>query len=162
LCIAFTSCKEDSTERGLEYPELLTAVYKTNNDYFDFVNTWRGFAGAPSRLSSGDSSKILITEEDTVYLLRWKLNDGYVMDLVITEDDYFTDMTFKELVAKNDACNGCVTTEDIFDRVVDKNPFREFYIDTDTLFRNRDQYDIQRLNEIIGNGELDNFLLQLK
>ncbi len=84
------------------------------------------------------------------------------MDLVITEDDYFTDMTFAELVSLNDACNNCITTDDIFDRVIDKDPFREFYIDKDTLFRNRDEFDIQRLNEIISNGELDNYLHQLK
>lgn len=160
IIIAF-SCEKEPIIRP-SAAILLTKVYKTKHDYFDFVNTFGGYISAPSTWRIDDTLKFKITEDDTIYLFRWRLINGYVMDIVVTEKDYFTDMTYAELTTLNSECNGCISVEDIFQRVVDKDPFIEYYEDSDTLFINRDKKDIERLNTIISNGELEKYLYKIK
>lgn len=89
-----TNC--DKTEERDDYGELHMVVYKTKADYFNYVNTWGDNISAPSTLTLKDTYRIAVVGNDTVYQLRWRLEDNYVMEVGIYEGDSFTDMTFAE------------------------------------------------------------------
>jgi len=159
--VFFTNCKKDS---GLySDPIAKTQVYKTKGDYFKFVNTW-GSSNAPTTLSLSDSNRITIQDGDTIYKLRWKLEGGYTMALVVGPQDYFTDMTFSEIVSYNERYPeiGYFPKDSIFDRVIDTEPFLEYYIDTENTFYHRDSIDIVQINQIIKDGELEKYFKKVK
>jgi hypothetical protein len=168
LLIAFiflTNCNEsDSTVRIDSIgTELLTEVYKTKGDYFNYVNTW-GKKNAPSSLSLADSNQISVVGTDTVYKLRWVLEDNYVMGLAISSKDYFTDMTFAEIVTFNEKYPEKLNypIDEIFKRVIDKDPFLEFYVDENNIFYHRDSNDIQQINQLIKDGKLEKYFKKIK
>jgi hypothetical protein len=159
--ISFNNCS-DSTTR-ISDPTIKTNVYKTKKDYFNYVNTW-GKNNAPSSLNLADSDQIAVVGIDTVYKLRWRLEDNYVMGLAIGDEDFFTDMTFAEIVAYNETYPEKLNypIDEIFKRVIDKDPFLEFYIDEGNVFYKRDSSDIAQINQLIKDGELEKYFKRIK
>ena len=140
-------------------------IYKTSGDYFNNVNTW-GDHNAPVSLDSHDG-RIIIENGDTVYRNRIKLIDGYILAKEISGDDYFTDITYPELVAYNENHAECFPIDSVFKRLIDKDPFTAFYIDKEHRFgvpslSDVDSAEIEELNEIIRNGELETYFDKIK
>jgi hypothetical protein len=101
---------------------------------------------------------------DTVYKSRHRLEDGYVMDISIYVDDYFTDIPINKIVAYNEAhgSGSSYPLDTLLSHVIDKNPFIEFYKDTGNLIEAYDSTRIRLLNEMIRNGDLEKHLVRLK
>lgn len=162
LFIVLTNCNK--TDDNYWDGELHMIVYKTRADYFKYVNVWGDNISAPSTLTLKDTDRIAVVENDTIYKLRWRLQDNYVMGLVIHQSDGFTDMTFAEIVSyneKNPNENG-YPLHDIFKRVIDKDPFLEFYKDENHIFFKGDSADIIKVNQLIRDGELEKYFKKIK
>jgi hypothetical protein len=144
--------------------ELHMIVYKTKADYFNYVNVWGDNISAPSTLTLKDTDRIAVVGNDTIYKLRWRLEDNYVMDLVVHQSDGFTDMTFAEIVSYNEKHpeEGGYPLYDIFKRVIDKNPFLEFYRDENHVFFKGDSADISKVNQLIRDGEMEKYFKRIK
>lgn len=86
------------------------------------------------------------------------------MGLVVGSEDYFTNMTFSEIVSYNEKypVPGYYPKDQIFKRVIDTNPFLEFYLDEDNIFYHRDSVDISQINKIIKDGELGKYFKKIK
>jgi len=137
-------------------------IYKTKGDYFNKVNTW-GNDNGPIGLDYG--SRIIINNGDTIYAWRWKLADGYVMAGESSSSDYFTDMTFAEIVAYKDKYPDSLEfpRDSFFKRVIDKDPYTEYYIAKEySTFEMPDSNDVEPINELIRKGELENYFKRLK
>lgn len=156
-----TNC--DKTEERDDYGELHMIVYKTKADYFNYVHTWGDNISAPSTLTLKDTEQIAVVEKDTVYQLRWRLEDNYVMEIAIHQDDSFTDMTYAEIVAYNENHpeEFHYPLPEIFKRVIDKDPFLEFYRDENHVFFKGDSADISKVNQLIRDGELEKYFKKI-
>jgi len=121
--VFFVSC-----DKGFEAPSPPYALYKTNSDYFEYVtppvNDNKEVIGNFGY--SADDSRILITETDTLYNRRVKLDDGYVLSAEVYLNSVFTDVTFKEYVIKHET-SGEIDVDQLNSRVIDKDPFIEFF-----------------------------------
>lgn len=140
------------------------SIYKTNEEYFRFVNTW-GTTNAPTSLNT-NTSRIKIENGDTIYTGRIKLFNGYVLAIEHAPNDYFTDITFGELVKYNES-HQSFPKDSMFDRVIDKDPYQEFYVAKDygfeiTKISEDDSLVMEQLNEIIRNGELEKYFDRVK
>ena len=156
-----TSC--DKTDEKYDSGELHMIVYKTKTDYFNYVNTWGDNISAPSTLTLKDTDRIAIVGKDTVYQFRWRLENNYVLEIGIYEGDSFTDMTFAEIVSYNERHpeEFHYPLPEIFKRVIDKDPFLEFYRDENHVFFKGDSADISKVNQLIRDGELEKYFKKI-
>lgn len=157
-----TNCKKTVDDCG--DAELNMIVYKTKGDYFNFVNVWGDNISAPSTLTLKDTDRIAVVGNDTIYKLRWRLEDNYVMEIAIHQSDRFTDITFAEIVAYNERQpeQDGYPLHVIFKHVIDRNPFLEFYRDENHVFFKGDSADISKVNQLIKNGELGTYFKRIK
>ncbi len=140
-------------------PRIHVLIYKTNADYFDYINIWGTNHDHANNISITD--RFNFENGDTTYLYRWKLEQGYVADYTeIWHTDYFTNISFKEMLRYNES-NGMFPFDSIKKRIVDKDPFVEFYVDDKDYFYRMPE-PIDKLNEIIRNGEMEKYLHRLK
>lgn len=155
-----TSC--DKTDQSAN-PQLHMIVYKTKADYFNYVHTWGDNISAPSTLTLKNTDRIAIVGNDTIYKLRWRLEDNYVMEIAINETDNFTDMTYAEIVSYNERHPKELgyPLPEIFKRVIDKDPFLEFYRDENHVFFKGDSADISKVNQLIRDGELEKYFKKI-
>jgi hypothetical protein len=159
LTLILLGCS-DSKVRGLEeLPQVHVKIYKTNADYFNYINLW----GKDHEHTSNTniSSRFNIFNCGTTFLYRWKLEQGYVADVTeIWYTDYFTNISFKEMLRYNES-NGTFHFDSIETRIIDKAPFIEFYVDDQDLFYKMPE-QIDEINEIISKGEIEKYLRRLK
>lgn len=156
-----TNCFKQDEENG--DGELHMIVYKTKADYFTYVHTWGDNISAPSTLTMKNTDQIAVVGNDTVFQLRWRLDDNYVMEIAIHETDNFTDMTYAEIVAYNENHpeEFHYPLPEIFKRVIDKDPFLEFYRDENHVFFKGDSADISKVNQLIRDGELEKYFKRI-
>lgn len=157
-----TACEENYYDHVDENLHLV--VYKTRADYFNYVNVWGKNVSAPSTLTLEDTNRIAIVGNDTIYKLRWRLEDNYVMDVVINPNDRFTNITFAEIVSYNEKHpeHPAYPMHVIFDRVIDKNPFLEYYRDVNDVFFVGDSTKVEQVNQLIRDGELEKYFKRIK
>lgn len=126
--ICMISLANSSCEREKEELPPPLGLYKTNSDYFSFyppsINSQGEVIMTPDY--DGNDSRILITEDDTIYSYRVNLVNGYVLSAEIYVDLPFTDVTYKEIVRKQ-GTNSQITSEILQDRIIDTDPFIEYY-----------------------------------
>ncbi|MGM0528691.1 MAG: hypothetical protein ACQERS_09810 [Bacteroidota bacterium] len=146
------------------------AVYKTKGDYFYNVSVGTNEKGElyhhPAfynpRYNSINDGRINITEDDTIYIFRARLIDGYIFGGEIGENSIFLDFTFKEYINYeiNNNCSG-VPSKVLNEHILDADPFLELYID-----QNRPgKYEISDtalINRMIRNGELEEYFEKIK
>jgi len=154
LLVNYSCTQDEDTDPGLN-------IYKTKGDYFLFVNTW-GQQMAPTTYRSNDA-RIGTLATDTIYLCRTNLVNGYILGAENSVDDYFTNITFTEMVKYNDSLgmSASFPRDSVFKRVIDKNPYIEFYHDENSP-RRFELKDTAKINQIIKNGELEKYFKKLK
>lgn len=144
------------------------ALYKTKADYFEFANTW-GRTNGPTSFDLSDS-RIKVVDGDTIYTRRYKMEKGYILGIEISSDEYFTDIKFKEIVAYNEEqkrIHGTSTynfnIDSLLERIIDKDPFTEFYSDDNRHFESQlNQENINLINELILSDKIDSIFIKLK
>ncbi len=136
--LSFFSCER---EHMATTPPL--GLYKTNPEYFTFLAAWvnnsdNEVAGYP--YYKPNDSRILFTEDDTIYSQRVQLNDGYVLSNEVFFGAPFTNVSFKEIVKKQDT-DSSITSEILYNRIIDRNPFNVYYeVDYEFVSAFCDQY----------------------
>ena len=155
-----SGCSKDNNDLGPK-----AGIYKTSGDYFNNVNTW-GKNHASTSLNSADG-RIRIENGIPIYCGRIKLVDGYILAMEHTQKDYFTDITIAELVEYNDNHSDPFPQDSIFKRVIDKDPYTEFYGAKEygfeiTRVAEDDKLIVEELNEIIRNGEIETYFDKIK
>jgi hypothetical protein len=101
-------------------------------------------------------------DSDIVYMFRKQLVNGYVLATESTVDDYFTDMTFHELLNYYyETGNAYFPLDSVFERVIDTDPYTEFYVDYSRP-QNFCLTDTAEINAVIKNGELEKYFKRLK
>ena len=141
------------------------SLYKTRGDYFDLADI--GMKGDQiTRLPDyyARFSRFIITDTDTVYKNRAKLINGYILDVEADETrDVFLDLTFKQYMAL--ASRGHLREDTLKKYILDKDPYVEFYRDiaNPRRFDNDIEYiDTSEINQIIGEGKIEEFFTRLK
>ena len=131
-------------------------IYKTNADYSEYVNIWGKHHVQYYELSG----RLNFDNNDTIYRYRWELEQGYIAEgSEIWHTDYFTNITIKEIYRYN----GVFPSDSLKARIIDKNPFVEFYVDDKDSFCRIPKVEvIDKLNEVIRNGEMEKYLNRLK
>jgi hypothetical protein len=159
LFFAFISCKKDIDRICCPPPSF--SIYKTKADYFYNVDTWEKKV-IPFYHSFNIHNFILAN--DTTVTFRIRLADGYVLDYIASENGYFTDITFCEFYSFCEQHNSDpMPFDSILERVVEKNPYLEFYIvESDEWDSLRYQDQKEQINEIIRNCELEKYFERLK
>ena len=189
LLFAFTgaSCHKDEIEYADEnivftvggcYPCPGLCVYKTKGDYFNYIsfqllddgrlNAKPAYTlkdvGSPvegnlpigPRLKRDKKGKIVSNS-------RWRLKGGYILDLEASlKHGVFTDITFQEFVDYTEKHNtGSWPDELLKPRIIDKEPFKEFYY----LSRNglpAIDLTVGEINKMIEEGTLETVFKKLK
>jgi hypothetical protein len=160
ISVIFTFSCDKKIERCCG-EEISHRLYLTKGDYFNFVNTW-GDDNGPFGLNISDP-RIAIVGDDTICPVRWRLEGGYVYSaLESSYGDFFTDITFAEFVSYYERNKPhSFPLDSFFERVIDKDPFLEYYLDTARIFDYPDD-NIEVVNEIIRNGELEKYFKRVK
>jgi hypothetical protein len=152
-----TGCdKEQKDIYSSWYP--YAVIYKTKGDYFNYVNTW-GKDRGPSTI------KFKIENGDTLYMGRWRLNDDYVIAVEATPNDYYTNITFGELIGYKDKSpdRTYFPIDSMFKRVIDKDPYLEFWVPlVNGTFIGLDSSLVPIINDYIENGELEKYFKRVK
>ena len=150
---------------GVPTPGL--CIYKTKGEYFNYINTWTNekgrTVGNPAYRIQNDS-RIQVVNGDTVYVMRVKLTNGYILQPggEIGSTNYFTDMTYIEMVRYNSNLGKeMIGTDSLDSRVIDKDPFTEFYFDTSRP-RKFEMEDTAEINMIIRNGNIEDYFKKYK
>jgi len=143
----------------VELPRIHVVIYKTNADYINYVNIWGADHDHANNISISD--RLNFENSDTTFKYRWQLEQGYVAEEgEIWQTDYFTNISCKEMLRYNES-HGAFPFDSIEARIIDKDPFIEFYVDDQDLFYRMPE-PIEELNEIIRNGEIEKYLKRLK
>jgi hypothetical protein len=161
IVLIITSCVEKNILRICCDDTLLVSIYKTKGDYFNNLNA--NDETLPLNQIDLHDFPLRVIGTDSVYYGRYRLNNGYAGGFMISKDDYFTDLTFTEIATFLESHPDVFyyPKDSIKKHIIDKDPFVEFYIDEDTLFRSLKD-NREELNRIIENCELDKYLKRLK
>ncbi len=141
-------------------------IFKLKGDYINYIglqllpdgrlNAIPAFILGDPRIKVSDNGKI---EQN----FRWRLKSGYI---VSKNDNYnnfvFTDITIQEYVDYNTKNGvGCWPDELIKSRIIDKNPFSEFYY-LDGFNKTERTFTLGELNKMIEDGTLETVFTKLK
>jgi len=144
-------CKPVPTSPGI-------SIYKTNGDYYDLVTI--GMKGNKIFRSSYTSElyKFDYTGNDTVYKMRARLIDGYVLDRESSSEyDVFLSLTFKEYMRK-ETKYGYLPDDSVYKYIIDKNPYTEYYREKiSEMSEGFSISDTAVINELIRKGELHKY-----
>jgi len=163
MMFAALNCEEEpkATAPGL-------AVYKTKGDYFNNTFVFMKSSGRIYMVTSyynqrynSISTKIKITENDTVYVLRVKLVDGYVLASEHSKDMAFLNITFKEYLRYEINNGHFPSMDELTNIILDDDPFIEYYHDPKRP-RKFELSDSAEINQIIENGELEKYFEKIK
>jgi hypothetical protein len=110
-----------------------------------------------------DSSKIKVTESDTIYKHRIKLINGYILDWEADEKyDVFLNLSFKHhIILEAKYGTICLSNDTLMKYIIDKSPYIEFYRETEVPKRFTHP-DTSQINEIIRNGQIEQYFERLK
>ncbi|MEI7501254.1 MAG: hypothetical protein WCK84_12515 [Bacteroidota bacterium] len=168
IAIILACCKKEKTEPNNQNIVLTTetpgfSIYKTKADYFNCV-----FVGIDSNENitmtpayNSNSPFILKDENGNIfYTQRWKLNQGYIVSKEMSFPIAFTSITFQELVEYTDKNGGDIPISWFNSRIVDKNPFTEFYY-TKNLNPPR-EITLGEINKMIEDGTLETVFTRIR
>jgi len=164
LLTALCSCHPDP------YEDPPFSLYKTRADYFEYYNVDLDKHGLPkgNRAYSIDDSRIRIIDNDTVYTFRVRLDNDYVLCGESTVNSQFTDIRIPEMVKLSSEGKYFSDTE-LKDRIIDPDPFTEFYSVPSTYIYEASGTISEALlmkaieiNEIIKEGKLEDHFTKLK
>ena len=116
------SCEKDSTIT----PKL--GLYKTSSDYFSYyppVINEEGKVVATPYYTENDS-RMVVTETDTFYSWRVRLENDFVLSGEVYLGIPFSDVTFKECYSKQ-STDDPITSTILDQRIIDTDPFIEYY-----------------------------------
>ena len=157
LCL-FLSCDNDKERccgTGIGY-----CIYKTSADYYYYYQVPE--KGITDLIIYCFSQNYRF-DNDTIISGRFRLENNYILDYRPDGNGSFTDLTFGELIRYCEKNGEPFNMDSILNRVIDTDPFLEFYIDTKKEFHPLENPDdFQRINEIICNGELEKYFKRLK
>ncbi len=142
------------------------SIYKTKGDYFNKAFVFKKSSGiymVPAYYNSRYNtitSKIKITDTDTVYTRSIKLIDGYILAAEGSKDMAFLSFTFKEYLRYEIKNGHHPTDEELLNGIID-DPFIEFYYDPQRP-RRFELSDTAEINQIIRNGELEKYFKRIK
>ena len=165
----FLSLGFGCSEKNLQETVPGLAVYKTKGDYFRNAYCFMKPSGdiymEPSfynpRYQSIDP-RIEITPSDTVYTLRVKLIDGYILGGEVGENMVFLDLTFKDYLNYEITHNTSSIPDSVLkEHILDDDPFLELYIDVNRP-RKFELSDTALINQMIRNGELEKHFEKIK
>ena len=140
------------------------SIYKTRGDYFDLVDIGMKDNTIFRRSSySNEKSKFLFSGTDTIYTLRSKLANGFILDGAADfKNDAFLKLTFKQHILMEVKYNLPTLPDDtLLKYLLDKSPYLEFLRETryPPKFEMKDSIEI---NKIIKNGELEQYFTRIK
>ena len=161
-------CKKDEIQYADESIEISSlpgiSIYKTNKDYRDKLSIGLDNEGNISRtpLFGNDPNVVKKNSNgDYVLLRRYLLKSGYICEDIYL-DEAFTDITITEMVLsfeKNDTKYW--STERYKSRVIDKDPFSEFYY-LDGINKPEKKITLGEINKMIESGTLETVFTKLK
>lgn len=171
LLLLFTgaSCQKDEIEYADEsvvvdnQPGI--SIYKTSEDYFNYVSIKLTLEGQPNAIPSyhiGDP-RITVNKNGSIKPnFRWRLKSGFIVDKETYMDEIFTNITIQEYVNYNTE-NGVAGWPDelILPRIIDKKPFTEFYF-SGVLNGPVIEFTLGEINEMIENGTIEQRFTRLK
>jgi len=169
LFLTGTSCQKDEIEYAdesivIRVPVPGLNVYKTKNNYIDFVDIQITDDGELNAIPTYniDDSRILVDKDGKIKQnFRWRLKSGYIIDYGASVREVFTDISIEEYVKYN-AENGITHWHDhlIRPRIIDTDPFTEFY----HLDRagHLEYYTVGEINEMFENGSFKTIFEKLK
>ncbi|NOY96575.1 MAG: hypothetical protein GXO81_09400 [Chlorobi bacterium] len=161
-------CKKNEIEIADEsivvdnYPGV--SVYKTNGNYFNYISIKfndDGELGGTPYFTSQSSGISIDAKGNVSYNRRWLLRSGYIVCSEISRKDVFTDITYTEYY------NYCIknkksyTAEMFRSRVIDENPFIEYYYSTG-FNKKYKEFTLGEINQMIENGTLEEHFEKIK
>ena len=163
-------CQKDEIEYADEdivvdnQPEI--DIYKLKGDYINYI----GLQLLPDGRLNGDPAYILgdplIKVSDNGKIeqnFRWRLKSGYIVSVNDKFTNFvFTDITFQEFVDYNTKRNVAYWPDELIKpRIIDKNPFSEFYslIGFGKPVRT---FTLGELNKMIEDGTLETVFTKIK
>lgn len=133
LCLALFGCEWNNLPFVKPAQPPPFAIYKTNGDYFDYVNANFNKDNEPNYYLQIDEQEAAKYSHDgnSGYHLRVHLEGGYILAGEITVDDYFTDLTFNDYLkyyTQTFRQQMDINIDSIFlSHVIDDGPFVEYY-----------------------------------
>jgi len=156
-------------------------LYRIKGPYFNYYNAYVNKGKVPAALGYPcQDSAVFINGTDTQYSFRVRLVNDFVLDRAISHEDQFTNIPFDEYcLGYNDSRNRTAFNEFIFSRIIDSDPFSEYYeVDDSTAEKYyteyRKEYSVERaryfslkkvsteINEIILAGTLSEHFKKIK
>lgn len=156
------------------------SIYKTKADYFDKYFTTINDDGVPGgvlmyRMNDG---RIFNSGIDTIYILRVRLDSGYVFDGEIGINSKATDIRINYVV-KLSSLGKILSRDTIANSIIDMDPFLEFYSISceDAMTYQEEMNNIysgeearyqalmkkaEDINQIIRDGELADYFTKIK
>lgn len=143
------------------------SVFKTNEDYINCV--WvvvlsdGQLSSVPAYSLADTIGRLKIAENgDIISNVRWRLENGYIVSMEIDLEASFTDITIDEYVKYNTQQGvTCWPNPLIKSRIVDSNPFTEFYHMGCNGCKLK-QFTLGQITEMINNGTLEDHFDKLK
>jgi hypothetical protein len=138
------------------------SLYKTKKDYYNYI-TIRLDSNDVITMSPSyniDDPRISYKNGKVEYKLHWRLKNDYILSEEMQSDLVFTDITFQELVEYIEKNGGNIPIEWFTERIIDKNPFLEFYYLKNEL-RSKN-FTIKEINEMIENKTIEDYFNKTK
>lgn len=168
IVLLFTNCKKEKIEFADENiivnNEPSLSVYKTNNDYFNYINVSIDTLGNVTSYPVYHKNSIhIVTGEGGKYKYtqRWQLQSGYIVDKEIEYNDAFTDVTFSEQIEYVENNSSDITGNWYQERIIDTNPFKEYYW-LGGLNEELQEFTLGEINEMIEDGTLETVFIKIK
>jgi hypothetical protein len=143
------------------------SIYKTKGEYFDHASIgMKKNEIFRTSIFSGEKSKFIISDTDTVYKSRTRLENGYILDFEAdSRYDVFLDLTFKQHMALEKIYSGGIPHVILRSHILDNNPYVEFFRDSSEprkFGHTVGTVDTSELNTIIREGKLEQYFYRLK
>ena len=163
------SCQKDEIEYADESIEISSypgiSIYKTNDDYFNNISVQLTPEGQPNGIPAYTLSdpRVTVDKDGTVNAnFRWRLRSGYIIDKEAYLDYVFTDISVQEYVDWNTVNKVAGWPSNLIEpRIIDKDPFTEFYYLNGTN-KPHEIFTIGEINNMIENGTLETVFTKLK
>ncbi len=162
------SCQKEKIDYADESIEISSlpgiSIYKTKGDYRNYLGVCLDSLGNISCTPLfGNDSSIVQKDNKGDYVLkrRYTLKNGYMLGDIYL-DYAFTDITVNEMVNKYlEAGPSFWTNDKYYERLIDKDPFIEFYY-LDGINKRPRIFTISEINNMIENGTLETVFTKLK
>lgn len=171
LLFLFTwgSCQKDEIEYADESIEVSSipgiSIYKTSDNYFNNISVQITQEGNLNKIPAFTLSdpRIRVDNDGTVHMnFRWRLRSGYIVDREAYVNDVFTDISVQEYVDWNTKNKVAGWPNNLIEpRVIDKNPFTEFYF-LDGINKHESIFSLGEINNMIENNTLETIFTKLK